>query len=318
MKKILGVAIALVLVAGTAFAAKTTYIVNNGRMNWVKIKEVGASRAASLNLSHPATLSEAGVRAALASINLSRTYVIKKEVDEQRVFDDRTIDYLAPALVKAFSEATGNEIVVFSYLSKNPIFILRNDRLNICDAWVSEGELHIRFQKLYAKISGDTDKRGNEARLVSQARGLRVKLELGPGQKLGVDDTDEIVLGLDTNYVKAPEVVKPVTEGTTLTGKMIPLAGVPETGAAETPGATAPTAAELKAAKKQAAKAAKAQEGTLAAQAAAPAPAAMTPAPAATAKTPAERLKQLEQLRKEGLVNQKEFDAKKQEILNQL
>ena len=67
MKKILGIAIALVLVAGTAWAAKTTYIVNNGRMNWVKIKEVSAAKAAALNLSHPATLSEAGIRAALAS-----------------------------------------------------------------------------------------------------------------------------------------------------------------------------------------------------------------------------------------------------------
>ena len=316
MKKILGIAIALVLVAGTAWAAKTTYIVNNGRMNWVKFKEISASKAAALNMSHPATLSEEGIRAALASINLSRTYVIKKEVDEQRVFDDRTIDYLAPALVRAFAEANSNEIIVFSYLSKNPIFILRNDRLNICDAWVSNGELHIRFQKLYAKIDGDTDKRGNEARIVSQARGLRVKLELGPGQKLGVDDTDEIVLGLDTNYVKAPVPEKKVTEGVTLTGKKIPLAGVPETEVATT------TAADEKAAKKKAAKEAKAQEAlaaqTPSATAAPAAPVTMVPAPSATARSPKERLQQLDQLKKEGLINQKEYDAKKQEILNQL
>lgn len=305
MKKTICMALAFVFLAGTAWAAKTTYVVNNGRFNYVKIKEVSAKRAHELNMTHPVTIDEAGLRAALASINLSRSYVIKKEVDAQRIFDDTMIDYIAPALVRAFAQAGPNDIIVFSYLSKNPIFILRNDRLNICDAWISDDELHVRFQKLYAKMTGDTDKRGNDSKLISNARGLRVKLELGPGQKLGVDDPDEIVLGLGTNYVKAPAPEKPITEGVTMTGEKVPLSG------AEGSATAAPTAAEAKAAKKKkGSKEAKAQEAAPTMQPAAPAP--------TIGRSAKDRLEQLDQLRKGGLIDKADYDAKKKEILQEL
>ncbi|HPQ80267.1 MAG TPA: SHOCT domain-containing protein [bacterium] len=302
MKKIIGTAAALVFLSGVACAAKSTYVVNNGRFNYVKIKEVKASRAQELNITHPATIDEAGLRAALASINLARSYVIKKEVDTQRVFDDAMIDYIAPAMVRAFSQAGPNEIIVFSYLSKNPIFILRNDRLNICDAWISNDELHIRFQKLYAKMTGDTDKRGSHSKLISNARGLRVRLELGPGQKLGVDDPEEIVLGLNVNYVKVPEKEAPVTEGVTMTGERVPIEGA--TGAAQ------PAAVE-KSSKAQPKKGSKAS-GVKGAEAASPAAA---PAPARSAK---DRLEELGQLRKSGLIDKADYEAKKKEILDEL
>lgn len=301
MKKMaIAFVVVLAFCAAESHAAKTTYIVTNNRFNYVKLKEVGGKEAEALHVSHPVTIDEAGLRAALASINLSRSYVTKKEVDTQQIFDEPAIDYLAPALVRAFAQANPQEVVVFSYNSKNPYFIIRNDRLNICTAWVSGDELHIKFQKLYAKLFGDTDKRGNEAKLIAQAKGLRVKLDLGEGQKLGVDDTDEIVLSLGYNYVKKPaEPEKPITEGVTMTGQKVPLAGAEEA-AASTP------VPEEKATKK------KAKKTSTTEIAATPAP---VPPPQKSAK---DRLEELQQLKKDKLIDQKEYEAKKKEILKEL
>ena len=327
MKRIVVAVLAFCLFSGTAWAAKTTYVITNGRFNYVKMREVGAKEAQALGMTHPATIDEGGLRAALGSVNLSRSYVVKKEVDTQQVFDSTAIDYLAPALVRAFSQAASNEKIVFSYLSKNPFFILRNDRLNICDAWVSGDELHIHFQKLYAKMTGDTDKRGNDSKLISQARGLRVQLDLGPGQKLGVEDTDEIVLNLDYNYVKAPEPEKPKPVGVTMTGK--------KAKPGEQPGAAAPTAeqvgpaaaAEAAAAPAPAAPAAAKPEGKSMRKGDAKAAKGATPAdlpPAAAAevqsvqKSAKDRLEQLNQLKKDGLIDKADYDAKKKEILQGL
>ena len=306
MKKTMVASMILVLLSSTAWAAKTTYVVTNNRFNYVKIKEVSVKEAQALGIAHPATINEAGLRAALASLNLSRSYVVKKEVDTQRIFNDTSIDFHAPALVRAFAEADSRDIVVFSYLIKDPIFILRNDRLNICDAWINNGELHIRFQKLYAKMTGDTDKRGNESKLISQARGLRVKLDMGPGQKLGVEDPEEIILSLDYNYVKAPEKEKPVTEGVTMTGDRVALP------ASETQAAPADAAAPEaeKSVKKKESRAAK-EKGAQATQAAP----VETPVPAKSAQ---ERLEELGKLYKSGLINKADFEAKKKEILKEL
>lgn len=290
----IALAVALAFLSGEALAAKTTYIVTNNRFNYVKLKEVGGKEAEALRLTHPATLDETGLRAALASINLSRSYVVKKEVDAQQVFDEAAINYLAPALVRAFAQASPQEIVVFSYNSKNPYFIIRNDRLNICKAWVSGDELHIKFEKLYAKLVGDTDKRGNEAKLIAQAKGLRVKLELGEGQKLGLEDPDEIVLSLAYNYVKRPEVAKPLTEGVTMSGEKVPLEAEAE----------APSPPAEKASKRRG----KETKGEIAA----------TPPPAPPPKSAKERLEELQQLRRDKLIDQREYDEKRKEILKEL
>ncbi len=275
MKKIILMVFAFTLVSGLARAEKTTYIITNHRFNYVKIKEVSGKVAAERRMTQPKQIDEQGLRAALASVNLARSYVIKKEVDSQRVFDDTAIDYLAPALVKAFAQATENEEIVFAYLSKNPIFILRNDRLNICKAWIRGDELHIKFEKLYAKVTGDVDKRGNEAREISRAMGLRVKLELGDGQKLGVTDIEEVVLDMNYNYVKGPEEKK-APKAATMSG---------EKPAKEV--ATKKTAAPVEAAPVQ-------------------------------TKTAKDRLEELNQLKKDGLIDKKEYDEKKKEILMEL
>lgn len=297
MKKLVLCTLLLFVTAGTAWAAKTTYVATNHRFNYVKLKEVSGSIVEARGMTHPATLDETGLRAALASINLSRSHVIKKEIDSQRVFDDRAIDFLAPNLVRAFSQATPDEVVVFSYLSKDPLFIIRNDHLNICEAWVHGDELHIKFEKFYAKITGDVDKRGNEARAIARARGLRVKLELGDGQKMGVDDPDEIILDMHHNYAKKPEPEKPA-EGVTMSGERIPT----------TEEVKAPEMAQTKADNKKEKTSKKKEEVT--AEPVAPQP--------SEKPNPKVRLEQLDQLKKDGLINKREYEEKRKEILKEL
>ena len=289
MKKIIFLVLVCFLFAASAWAAKTTYVATNHRFNYVKIKEVSGKIAEARQMTHPATVDEQGLREALASIKLSRSYLIKKEVDTQQVFEESDINFLAPNLVKAFAQATALEEVVFSYLSKNPIFILRNDRINIAKAWIHDNELHVKFEKLYAKIIGDVDKRGNEAKAISKAQGLRINLELGEGQKYGIDDHEEIVLDMHRSYAKPPEPEKKQTEATTMAGEKIPF----EQQEAK---ATSPSDKKLKNAKKSA----------------------DTAPPPPPAPTVEERLKKLEELKKSGLINKKEFEEKKKEILKEL
>jgi len=291
MKKVALFVLAMSIIGGSAWAAKTTYIVTNKRFNYVKLKEVKTGIAGERHMTHPVMIDEQGLKAALASVKLSRSYIIKKEIDTQRVFDDRAIEYLAPAMVKAFAQASPTDKIVISYLSKNPFFILRNDRLNIADAWVSGNELHLQFKKLYAKVTGDVDKRGNERRAASRARGLRVNLELGPGQKMAVGNTDEIVLSLNYNYVTVPEPDEVITEGVTMTGKKVPM---------DTRQATSGEVARAGSSK-----------GT-------PAAVTMSPQPATSSGDAKARLQQLEELKKSGLINKREYQQKRKEILKGL
>lgn len=320
MKRILiAVAVLAVLAPTAAMAKKVTYIYDNHRFNFVRLEEIKPAEAVKRGMTHPVQLDEQGVRAALASINLARAYVIKKEVDTQQVFTEAAVNFLAPNLVQAFSKARENEQVGFSYLSKEPIFILRNDRLSIASAWVTGNELHIKFDKLYAKITGDTDKRGNEGKAASSAQGLRVKLEMMPGQKMGIDDPEEVVLDLNYNYAAdliAKEKAKNAPPAQkTMAGETVAPAGEAAGGAAADAAATTATPAEGKKAKKSKSEAA-AEKNAQASAAAATGTAAASASSAV--KSPQERLQTLEQLKKDGLITKKEYEAKKQEILKDL
>jgi hypothetical protein len=290
-------AAAIALIPALAPAKKTTYIATDHRFDFVKLSEVKESVAQERGMTHPVTIDEQGLRTALASVNLSRSYVVKKETDTQQVFDEDALNYLAPNFVRAFMQAKPNEEVVFSYLSKQPFFILRNDRLNLGRAWVTGNELHMKFEKLYAKVTGDVDKRGNEARAIANAKGLRVQLDLGPGQQMGIDNSDEIVLDMNYNYagnLKKPEVA-PIEK--TMAGEVV-----------SEPAAAEPTP------EKAAGKKAKGKEVA----AAKDAPATAEPAAATAKPTVKERLEQLDQLKKDGLINKKEYEEKKKEILQEL
>ncbi|MFH1873568.1 MAG: hypothetical protein ABH859_00060 [Pseudomonadota bacterium] len=265
MRKLLLITLIMAILPVTTLAKKTTYIVTNHRLNYVKIEEVKREVAETRQMDHPQNITELQMRGILKSIKLNKKHLIGEKVKhDMAVLNEPAINFLAPALVKAFKEAKPNEEVVFSYLVKDPIFILRNDRINIAHLWVNNNELHIKFNKLYAKVSGDTDKKGYSGRAVSNARGLRLAFDIGPGQKMGISDPEELVVNLDYDFSKEkPDLVA-------------------DQGEAEN---EVETAAVNSDANKVDAK---------------------------------ERLQRLEELKKEKLITPKEYEQKRQEILNQL
>lgn len=202
MKRIiLIVLLAVCLVAPTsALAKKTTYIVTNKRLNYVKLVEVKPAVMEERGMTHPVDIPTEKMRQILASLKLSKTHLIGDKVDSREIYDERAINYLAPALSRAFREAKPNEEVQFSYVVKNPLIILRNDRLTMVDAWISGNDLYLEFKKLYAKLTGDTDKRGNYSKIISRAKGLRVSLELGPGQQMASVGSKTMVIDLSHSF----------------------------------------------------------------------------------------------------------------------
>ncbi len=308
MKRLLTVlTLVAVLLPVAAQARKVTYIADNHRFNFVRLQEVKPKVLVQRNMTHPEQLDEQGVRAALASVMLSRAYIIKKETDSQQVFDQNAIDFLAPNLVRAFAQAKPNEEVQFGYLMKQPIFILRNDRLNLGSAWLSGSELHIKFDKLYAKVTGDTDKRGNEDKAVAKAIGLRVRLEMGPGQKMGIEDPEEVVLDINYNYaldnLNKEKKTTPILK--TMSGDTAP---IPADIASKSSDPTSTVATEETKSKKG--KKVKADQKAVATT--------ETPTAVPAVKSTQERLQQLDDLKKQGLINKKEYDQKRQEILKDL
>lgn len=304
MKRLAAIALTVaILLPALAHARKTTYIATNHRFNYVKLKEVKPKVAIERTMTQPVMLDEEGIREALKSVKLSRSFVIKKEVDDQVVFNDASIDFLAPNLAKAFAQASDREEVVFAYLMKNPFFILRNDRLNLGTMWVSGNELHINFQKLYAKVTGDTDKRGNEGKAIANSRGLRINLELMPGQQMSIEDPREIVLDMHYNYAEIPDAVKPLQATTkTMAGETVPIPGVG-------------TAADVQAADAGAvaSNSTPATKGTAATTTTTGA--AATTNGSGTVKT---RLSTIEQLKKDGVITNQEYKEKRKEILKDL
>ena len=197
------------LVSSQVLAKKSTYIYTDYRFNFVKLEEVDKKEAEQLAATHPYILKEEQIRKILGEIKLSRSFVMKKEVETQEVFSDRAINFLAHKIVEAFAKATPGEKVIISYLSKEPDFILRNDRLTIADLWVHENELHIEFEKLAAKLTGDYDKMGDFSKVVARSRGLRISLEIGEGQGLG-SSASELVVNLNTATAVAEESVEAI------------------------------------------------------------------------------------------------------------
>lgn len=299
---------ALVVVPAAAEARKSTYIATNHRFNYVKISEVKPSVAEARNMTHPVEIDEQGLKSALESVMLARSFVVKKEVDSQRVFNDSAVSYLAHNMSIAFAQAKPDEEVVFSYLTKDPFFILRNDRLNLGFAWISGDRLHIKFKKLYAKVTGDTDKRGNENKAVARSRGLRVQLDLQPGQMMAANDTEELILDINYNY--AADVQQRQKDATTLPthGKTMAGADVTLPAAADVPVATPPPAATK----------AKSKSKTVEAESASAAPGATMATTASDGAGVEQRLRKLDGLRKDGLISDKEYKEKKKEILSDL
>lgn len=261
MKRSLLLVATLMLIPTTLWARKTTTIATNHRFNSVKLSELSLKEAEKRGISHPLDVDEKRLRDILASIKLSKQYLVRKDVASQEVLSEAAVDFLAPNLAGAFRKAAVTDEVLFSYLVKRPDFIMRNDRLTVGRAWVHGDEVHIKFDKLYAKVTGDTDKRGNEAKLAARARGLRVALALEPGQRMSPQDPEELIVTLTP---PTPEVVP--AEKTTKAERSTVEQDVVDDSAKNVEG----------------------------------------------------RLQELKDLKEKGLINKKEYEAKRKEILSDL
>lgn len=148
----------------------------NGRMDFVKVEEMKKGEIKDRAPQHPATISLDQMKNYLLSIMVADKDLLKKSPEIVQVFNEKSVGFLAPILVKAFSKVQPNQMVVLSWLTKDPMFILRNDRIVIAECWVKDDQLHLKFNKLLAKLVGDTDKKGDFDEIVGRAKGLRIKL----------------------------------------------------------------------------------------------------------------------------------------------
>ncbi|MBI4367091.1 MAG: hypothetical protein HY543_09760 [Deltaproteobacteria bacterium] len=188
--------LAILCVWPTVGHAGSRYIYTNRRFDYVKLQEIGKKDLAAKAPTHPATISVEQMRAVLGSMKLSRKLLFKDEIEHQEIYNERAVNFLAPHLVEAFRQAGPEQEVVFSWIFKDPFFIIRNDRVTVARAWVANQEFHVEFLKLFAKLEGDYDKRGNFDKALNRAKSLRIELEPQPGQMLGASNAHELVLDL--------------------------------------------------------------------------------------------------------------------------
>lgn len=263
-----------------AYAAKTTYVYTDRKFHFVKRVELKKKELKDREeANHPYRFDELQLRNILANVHFSQKLILKKEVDAKEVFNKAALDFLVPHLVKAFEEAKPNEQVVFSFITGSAKLVFLENRLTLAEAWVKDNYLHIQFRKLMAKIDTTVyDKFADVSKAINRARGLRIDLELKPGQEFG-DSVDEVLL--------------PLTATPTVLTSAEPQAATPK--------AAAPQAEKVDAVVKQ------------------PEPA-LKPEPV-VAKPTSEvenRLRQLEHLKEQGLITEKEYEAKRKEILSNL
>lgn len=304
MKRILIISLVILAFAmpTKVFAKKTTYIVTDKRLNYVKLVEVKASVAEERNITHPVEISTEQMRNILENLNLSKEHLVGDKVDSKQIFNEQAINYLASALSRAFREAQPNEEVQFSYVVKNPYVILRNDRLTMIDTWVSGNELYLDFKKLYAKMTGDTDKRGNYSKIISRAKGVRVSLELGPGQQMAAVGSNILIVDLKQS-------------------QLAPLASSVQVDSADQTKGQALKDIDRKKSKYSRSKSSEGEVVAASAEAASSSSAAQTASSVSTSSSEDDavrRLEKLDMLRKRNLISSKEYKEKKAEILKDL
>lgn len=185
-----------------------TFYTNN-RMDFVKLETMSKKEASARGAQHPATISADQMKQYLSAILVSEKDLLKKSPDIVQVFNEKAADFLGPILAKAFSKAKPDQMVVFSWLTKDPLVVIRNDRIVIGECWVKDNLLHIQFNKLLAKLTGDYDKRGNFNFAINNAKGLRIKLlasaVVTPAGKRGTEAM--IAMNGDFGAVTTPDSV---------------------------------------------------------------------------------------------------------------
>ncbi|MBI4238077.1 MAG: hypothetical protein HY696_06620 [Deltaproteobacteria bacterium] len=187
--------------AVSATHADSNYIHTNRRLDYVKLEALDAKDQAALQPTHPAVVAVDKMREMLTSLQMTRRSLIKNKLTDLRIFDDTAVDYLSAYLAEGLRRATPQQAVYFSYLHGDPKRVFGNDRFSTGRVWMQGTELHVEFQKLFAKVVGDLDKRGYADKALARAKSLRITLQAGPGQVLGASNAAEVILDTKATYV---------------------------------------------------------------------------------------------------------------------
>lgn len=186
--------------------AKTDYIYRQ-RVNWVKIDKADPKEIPLSDLRHPSTVIEDNqMEAMLLSIKISKKHLLKKEVDSIDVFNTFEARKYSSYLVNALARVGSEEVVNFSIVHKRPLFILRNDRLTMGNLFVAGDGVHFQFTKLFAKLSGDYEASANMDKMVRKAKTIRVSLEANEGQVLSYASATEIILSPTYDFIKNVQI----------------------------------------------------------------------------------------------------------------
>ncbi len=299
MKRLLQI-FSVVLLSVPALAAwgATVYQQPNNPANFVKLEKF-RPKGPEVQLNHPHTFTDEQIRAILRSLKYSKKLILLKESKNRDIFELEYIDKFAPYLIDAFAKATPEQAVVWSVVQKRPYFIIRNDKLTTVRMWIVGNELHMDFLKVEAKLQGDYQAKTTGQRLINEAQGVGVRIEPQQGQKFALDSTETLILDLNANWPQIADALddedERLREEAELAKKGKKMAKSPE-------GSSATGATTL---------------STTSSATAAPAPA--RPAPSAKDQSDAQaRLTELKALKDKGLITEKDYDKKKEEILKDL
>lgn len=193
------------LAVGTASAGDTIYKSKN-KIDFIKLD--GAKKAEKEGgLNHPYTFTGEQMKAILGSIKFNKKILMMKDIENRNLFDETNVEFLTPYLIEAFQKAKPDEVVVISYFTRDTKLVIQNDRLTVMRAFLKNDGLHIKFTKTYAKMLGDRTTQG-AAMASANARGMRVSLELQPGQNRVSWDPEELVFDLSQFTGVAPAIAE--------------------------------------------------------------------------------------------------------------
>lgn len=276
----------------------------NNPANYVGLSSAKESQIGDAVLNHPYTFDPKKLTDMFLSLRYNKKMLLRKGIQDKQLFFDAELveNKFIPKIVEAFEEAGPDQVVVISIVQKDPYFIIRNDRLNVIQAYVAQDGLHLNFTKSDAKLFGDYQAQKTGFSLREGAVSLGVTLEPQPGQSLSFTNPNEIIL--DTNYNFARLVDQKADEDS---AKKMEEERAKKYGKRRSP-ESSPTSSSV------------------------PTPVSNTPAPttprrsvAETPTTPVanvqsteQRLNNLKVLKEKGLINQQEYDAKRKEILKDL
>lgn len=262
-------ALSAFLFSGSYGVAGGDYLYKSpNKLDFIKIDKAKRQEQEG-GLKHPASIGPEQMKGILASIHFNKNVLIMKDVVDRQLFSERHVEFLASYIVDGLKKASDNQVVVVSYFTKDTKFLIQNNRLTIFRVFVKDDGLHVRFNKIYAKILGDRETKG-ALRASNEAVGINIALELQAGQSWVTVDPEEVLFDLNYDFAK----------------------GVPGQGVVKP---RPPSADDAPAVSKRSKSAVAAEKADIRA-----------------------RLKELDALKKDDLITEKEYQKKRRDLLQEL